>query len=77
VEPKQRGSVTETPAAADAVMLNAGPLPASGPRADVLAPRHDHSAFPLEGPVPPGKNLHIRVPKSKPAAPTGSPFPKF
>ncbi|HVJ84075.1 MAG TPA: DEAD/DEAH box helicase [Caulifigura sp.] len=75
VEPKQRGSVTETPAAADAVMLNAGPL--QPPRSDVLAPRQDSTAFPLEGPVPSGKNLHVRIAQSKPRPSSGSPFPKF
>jgi ATP-dependent helicase Lhr and Lhr-like helicase len=77
VEPRQRGSVTETPAPSDAITLQTGPLSPPAPRTDVLTPRQDKDAFPLEGPVPPGKNLHIRVSKSRPHTPQGSPFPKF
>jgi len=75
VEPKQRGGVTETLAPEGAIVLQTGPLPSPAPRADVLA-RQEKSAFSLEGPVPPGKSLHVRIAKSKPT-PQGSPFPKF
>jgi len=77
VEPKQRTSVAETPAPNDAVIIQTGPLPTPAARTDVLSPRKEADQFHLEGPVPPGRNLHIRIPKSKPAAPQGSPFPKF
>ncbi len=76
IEPKQRTSVAETPAPEGAVIVQTGPLPAPALRTDILAPRKDPDQFPLEGPVPPGRNLHIRIPKSKPV-PQGSPFPKF
>jgi ATP-dependent Lhr-like helicase len=76
VEPKQRGSVTEAPAPSDAMTIQTGPLPLPAPRSDVLTLQQDKDAFPLDGPVPPGRNLHIRIPKSKPT-PQGAPFPKF